>query len=271
MRWSLVAVLAASAVLASWGGAAAAGGLDTLVSAAGLERRFAEWPEANAGARERAEQRLDADTRALLLREVAAAFATPRIVAAVRARLSHELGDDAIRQLAAGYVASGAGGLLGPESGLAADDLRDFPRFASELSQQEVPAERFALVTRLDEGTRFGRDAWRVTTAWGAAIDRGARALRCGGPEAWRAPLPPERAAERRQLAEPFRERVQVELLFLARSVDTRDLRRAALFLETAPVRAFQEQVAQALDAALASSLGDLRQHLAPAVTARCP
>ncbi len=256
----------AVAVGAESGGASE---LAILFEAAGVARHLEAWPEANAGARERARASLSPDAYALLLREVQVALAAPRLLEEVAAPLSASLAAGAIRSLRGGYTGNGANTLLGHSSGISAATLRDFPGFASEVSRRQIAPARFRFVARLDEATGFGRNAWRVTTARGGAIARGARALRCE-PAAWHAPLPPEVAAEREKIAEPFRERVHLELLFLTRNLETADLRRAVRFLETVPARAFHEKLGQALDRALDAAFSALRERLAPSVADRC-
>ena len=266
-RWGR-AFLAGSTCALALGPSAGASDLAALLEFAGLVRHVEAWPETNAEARERAEALLAAEPFALLLREVRAAFAAPALLGSVSEGISAKLDPGAIAQLHARYAESGAGGLIGPPIGIPASELRDFPRFASEVSRQEVPPARFTLVAKLDESTGLARDAWRVSGAVGHAIARGARALRCEA-GAWRAPLPAEES-DRSRLAGPFRERLHVELLFLTRNRATRDLRRALRFLESPPARAFHHALGEAVPLALESALRTLRQRLAKHVTERC-
>lgn len=235
--------------------------LRALLEDASVARRLEAWPELNLAVRERSLAALGPETFALLSREVEAAFAAPRLVERVELRLSGA-GMAGLRE---GYAASGAAGLLGDARGIPAQELRDFPRFASQVSRRELPPARFALVARIDESTGFSRDAWRVTSAWGRALERGTRALRCEGPSAWRVPLAPDAS-----LAEPFRERVHVELLFLTRELEIAQLRRAVRWLGSEPARAFERALHEASGLALEQALGELRERLEPLVRERC-
>jgi hypothetical protein len=243
--------------------------LQALFATAGVARHLEAWPEANQGARERARARLEPDVYAVWMREVQGAFAAGRLLADVEAALAASLGPEAARALRRGYTDHAANALLGNPAGISSVALRDFPAFASRVSRREIPPARFTLVSRLDEATGFGRNAWRVTGAVGGAITRGARALDCE-PGAWRAPLPPEHVAERTRLARPFQERVHLELLFLNRSRESPALRRAVRVLESDAPRAFHASLRQALDAALESALRRLREGLAQRIAERC-
>jgi hypothetical protein len=244
--------------------------LAALIDAAGIARHLEEWPEANTLARELAQTSLAPDAFALLMREVASALAPTALRERVTARLAARVPAPIAASLREGWSQSGSVGLLGPADGLSAADLRELPRFASAVSRRQLDPARLALVARLDAATGFGRNAWRVTGAWGVAVERGARALRCDGSAAWQAPLSPEQSAERRHLVEPFRGRVHLELLFLVRTHSSPDLQRSVGFLETQPVRDFHAAVADAVSAALADALADLRTRLAGPVAARC-
>jgi hypothetical protein len=250
------------AIAAVFAVAAGASDLAALLDAASVARHLEEWPEVNEVARERSREALGPEVFALLSREVEATLSSARLLERVEPRLAGlELAG-----LRAGYAGTHAAGLLGDVHGLSAAELRDFPAFASELSRRRIPPARFGLVAKLDDSSGFGRDVWRVTQAWRRAIDGGTRALRCEGRSSWRAPAAPDPA-----LAQSFRERVHVELLFLTREIDTADLRRAIRLLESEPARAFHQALGDATDAALEGALLALRERLAPAVRERCP
>ena len=85
---------------------AAASELAILFEAAGVARHLEAWPEANAGARERARASLSPDAYALLLLEVQATFAAPRLLEEVAAPFDASLAADAIRSLRAGSDSS---------------------------------------------------------------------------------------------------------------------------------------------------------------------
>ena len=263
-------LLTACAIAVACAAPAAAAELAALFDAAGVARHLDEWPEANALARERAQVSLDPDAFALLMREVAAALAAPALLERVTAHLSAGVAADRIAPLRAGYAQTGSEGLLGPPGGFTASDLRDFPAFTSGVARRQLEPARLELVARIDGATGFGHNAWRVTGAWGGAIERGARALRCEGSAAWETPLAPEVIAERRQLAEPFRGRVHLELAFLARTRTLAELRRSADFLDTPPPRAFHASLEQVVDVALAEALASLRARLAAPAAQRC-
>jgi hypothetical protein len=267
-----VGVIAACVARAGAGeGAHVAAGseLAALLDAAGIVRHLEEWPEANVVARESARVSLDPEAFALLMREVATAFAPDALRERVAASLTASVSAAGAVSLRDGYAHTRSVDLLGPAAGLSASDLRDFPRFASAVSRRQLDPARLALVARLDAATGFGRNAWRVTGAWAEAIERGARVLRCEK-AAWEAPLSPQASAERRHLAGPFRERVHLELLFLVRTQVPPDLRRTVEFLETGPARAFHRAVGEAAASALADALTGLRTQLAAPAAQRC-
>jgi hypothetical protein len=279
-RCAIAAACAVGAIAAAGVIAAAAAPADApvaagselagLLDAAAVARHLEEWPEANALARERAQASLDPEAFALLMREVATSFARDALHARVAATLAASVAETDAASLRHGYSRTASASLLGPPDGLSAADLRDYPGFASAVSRRQLDPARLALVARLDTATGFGRNAWRVTGAWGGAIERGARALRCEGRGAWEAPLSPEASAERRQLAEPFRERVHLELLFLVRTHLSPDLSRSVELLETPPALAFHAALAEATAEALAAALADLRARLEDPVAQRC-
>jgi hypothetical protein len=228
--------------------------------AASVVRHLQEWPEANVAARERAQQLLGEEKAAALLREVYAAFEPARLLERVTARLAAL----DLAGIERGYAESGAAGLLGDARGFGAAELRDLPDFASRASRGGIEPARLLLVARLDESTGFGLDAWRVTRAWGDAIELGARALACE-PVDWSASPRPDPA-----LAEAFRERVHVELLFLTRKLGVSELRRTVRFLESAPAREFRRTLAEATSAALASAREELAPRIATLVRESC-
>jgi len=242
--------------------------LDSVLDSAGVARHLEAWPETNVEATEQAKAALDPDDYALLMREVRVAFDAPTLLRNVSETLSSQLDPAAVSALRLGYAQSGATGLTGPPAGIPASDLREFPGFTSELSRGEVAPIRFRLVARIDKSSGLSRNAWRVSSAVDRAISGGARALACET-GAWQKSLASQQA-NRAGLLGPFRERLHLELLFLARARTSDELRAAVRFLESPQARAFHEALAEALPNALDAAQQTLQQRLARRVGEKC-
>ncbi|MGH0032843.1 MAG: hypothetical protein ACQGVC_23865 [Myxococcota bacterium] len=267
MRWTLLLGLAL-VLGVPWAPSASGAGdpQADLFAAARVRRHVEAWPEVAAGARDRAAARLDAEAFALLERAVARAFAPERLVAAMDGEALAGAGGPG---LAGALDAARAGTLLGPLEGLPPEALREFVRFASDLGGGDLPPPRIVRVRRADETTGFGRNAWRTSSAVALAVARGARALSCSD-AAWESPLPPEAGAELEALADPFRERVLVELLFHARGLSGADLQAALAVLEAQPSRRFHRRLAIEVRRALARAGAEVGERLGRESAARC-
>jgi hypothetical protein len=242
--------------------------LRELLAAAGASWHVQEWPELTLAARERAQEALDAGTRARLERGLAEAFAPEALLAAVASRLAAD--PDAVRMasLRAWYDSPPGRRIhAAQERATTPDALRELPVFVSRPAPGRVPPATLRAVQRIARATRLQRSLVLVARSVSRGIDSGTAVLRCREAEATAPP------GERRRVARLERlvpERTAAALLFAYRDVATDDLAAHAEALESDAGRWLFGAFARELETALDAAERSLRERLAAEAAPDC-